>query len=171
VTEVRAFGLGSGVFSNTAVSRSFEVPEAGSRNESVRLETSVEWSFPESAVTVTVGDTFSGFLGWTRPVRMGGIQVGRNYGLQPYRVTTPMPQFLGEVSVPSTVELYVNGMRQYSGSLPTGPFELTTVPGISGAGFAEVVVTDAFGRASTLGFPFYATQQLLAKGLSDWSVS
>src|SRR5690606_36213308 len=123
VTEVRAFGLGSGVFSNTAVSRSFEVPEAGSRNESVRLETSVEWSFPESAVTVTVGDTFSGFLGWTRPVRMGGIQVGRNYGLQPYRVTTPMPQFLGEVSVPSTVELYVNGMRQYSGSLPTGPFE------------------------------------------------
>jgi len=171
VTEVRAFGLGNAVVSNTAVSRAFEVAHAGSRNESVRLETSVEWSFPESAVTVTVGDAFSGFLGWTRPVRMAGVQIGRNYGLQPYRVTTPMPQFLGEVSVPSTVELYVNGMRQYSGSLPTGPFELTTVPGISGAGFAEVVVTDAFGRARTLGFPFYATQQLLADGLSDWSFS
>lgn len=170
-TEMRVFGLLNGVFSNTVVNRAYQVQDAGSRNESVRLETNAEWSFPESAVTLTVGDSFSGFLNWTRPVRMGGIQVGRNYSLQPYRVTTPMPQFLGEVSVPSTVELYVNGLRQYNGDLPVGPFELTTVPGISGAGYAEVVITDAFGRARTLDFPFYTTHQLLARGLSDWSLS
>lgn len=32
-----------------------------------------------------------------------------------------------------------------------------------------MVVTDAFGRMQTLDFSFYGTQQLLAKGLSDWS--
>ena len=43
-------------------------------------------------------------------------------------------------------------------------------PGISGTGSAQVVVTDAFGRMQTLDFSFYGTQQLLAKGLSDWSL-
>ncbi len=31
-------------------------------------------------------------------------------------------------------------------------------------------MTDAFGRMQTLDFSFYGTQQLLAKGLSDWSL-
>jgi outer membrane usher protein len=120
---------------------------------------------------VLAGDTFSGCLDWTRAVRMGGVQIGRNFALQPYRVTAPLPAFLGEVAVPSSVELYINGMRQYSGEVPTGPFQLATVPGVTGAGDARIVITDAFGRTRTLDFPFYATQQLLAKGLSDWSVT
>jgi len=169
--ELRVFGIGDGVFSNTAVTRTYRVPGESWRGETVRLDSSWQLSLPDSAVTVTVGDTFSGFLDWTRTVRLGGIQVGRNFGLQPYRITTPLPSFLGEVAVPSAVDLYVNGIRQYSGELPVGPFQLSTVPGVTGAGNAQVVVTDAFGRTRTLDFPFYATQQLLAKGLSDWSVS
>ena len=83
---------------------------------------------------------------------------------------TPTPSFLGQAVVPSTVELYVDGLRQYSGQVPVGPFQLAAQPGISGTGNAQVVVTDAFGRMQTLDFSFYGTQQLLAKGLSDWSV-
>ncbi|MGY0611666.1 MULTISPECIES: fimbria/pilus outer membrane usher protein [unclassified Luteimonas] len=169
-TELRAFGLGRGVFSNTAVTRRYSEPGRGWHTDSIRLDTSWELSFPGPAVTATFGDTFTGFLDWTRPVRIGGIQVGRNYGLQPYRVTAPLPEFLGEVSVPSDIELYVNGIRQYSGSAPAGPFQLGLAPGVSGAGNAQMVITDAFGRVRTLDFPFYSTQRLLARGLSDWSV-
>ncbi len=170
-TELRIFGVGSGIFSNSAVTRTYRTRDTGWRGETVRLDSSWQLSFPESAVSLTVGDTFSGFLSWTRPVRMGGVQIGRNFGLQPYRITTPLPAFLGEVAVPSAVELYVNGIQQYSGEVPAGPFQLATVPGITGTGNAQIVVSDAFGRIRTLDFPFYATQQLLAKGLSDWSVS
>lgn len=169
--ELRVFGIGDGVFSNTAVTRTYRTRGEDWRGETVRLDSSWQWSFPESAVTVVVGDTFSGFLNWTRAVRVGGVQIGRNFALQPYRITAPLPAFLGEVAVPSSVELYINGMRQYSGQVPTGPFQLATVPGITGAGNAQIVITDAFGRTRTLDFPFYATQQLLAKGLSDWSVT
>ena len=130
----------------------------------------LEPDFPDSATTLEVGDFYSGFVDWTRPVRLGGVQIGRNYGLQPYRVLTPTPSFLGQAVVPSTVELYVDGLRQYSGQVPVGPFQLAAQPGISGTGNAQVVVTDAFGRMQTLDFSFYGTQQLLAKGLSDWSV-
>jgi len=169
--EVRLFGLGNGVFSNTVVSRAYRQQEGGWHGETVRLDTSWTLSFPESATTLTVGDAFSGYLDWTRTVRMGGIRIGRDFGLQPYRITTPLPSFLGEVAVPSAVDLYVNGVRQYSGELPPGPFELSTVPGVTGSGHAQVVVTDAFGRTRTLDFPFYGTRQLLAKGLSDWSLA
>ncbi|MCD9098804.1 fimbria/pilus outer membrane usher protein [Luteimonas sp. A1P009] len=176
-TELRVFGIGTGVLSNTALLRTWQArspdEDQNSRwqRDSVRLDTRWDFAFPASAVSVTVGDTLTGFLDWSRPVRIGGLQIGRNFALQPYRITTPTPAFLGEVAVPSAVELYVNGLRQYQGQLPTGPFEMTTLPGISGAGTAQVVITDAFGRSRTLDFPFYATQRLLAAGLSDWSLA
>lgn len=169
--ELRAFGLGAGVFSQTAVTRSYRLDGESRRTESVRLDTSWRWSSPASMFSVTVGDVISDNLNWTRALRMGGVRFGRDFGVQPYRITTPLPTFLGEVTVPSAVDLYVNGVRQYSGDLPPGPFQLATIPGITGTGNAQVVVTDAFGRVRTLDFPFYAAQQLLAKGLSDWSVS
>jgi outer membrane usher protein len=169
-SELRLFGIGNGTFENTAVSRRYQQPgDRRWRGESVRLDTRWSLDFPGQALTLDVGDFYSGFVDWTRPVRLGGLQIGRNYGLQPYRVLTPTPSFLGQAVVPSTVELYVDGLRQYSGQVPVGPFQLGAQPGISGTGTAQVVVTDAFGRMQTLDFSFYGTQQLLAKGLSDWS--
>lgn len=169
--ELRAFGLGSGVFSQTAATRHYRQDGAARRTDSVRLDSSWRWSAPESMLSLSIGDVVSGRLDWTRPLRLGGLRLGRDFGLQPYRITTPLPTFAGEVALPSAVDLYVNGLRQYSGELPPGPFQLATVPGISGAGSAQIVITDAFGRTRQLDFPFYAAQQLLARGLSDWSLS
>ncbi|PTT44628.1 fimbriae usher protein, partial [Stenotrophomonas sp. HMWF022] len=168
-SDVRLFGFGNGTLRNTALMRSYQLPGEGWQQESVRLDTSWRLDLPEQALTLTVGDFYSGFLEWSRPARMAGVQIGRNYGLQPYRVLTPTPAFLGEAVVPSSVELYIDGLRQYTGQVPVGPFQLAAQPGINGTGTAQVVVTDAFGRMQTLDFAFYGTQQLLAAGLSDWS--
>lgn len=170
-TEWRVFGMGRGVVRSSQLMRTYQDDRGGDwRGESVRLDSAWELDFPDSALTLSVGDVYSGFVDWSRPVRMGGIQIGRNYGLQPYRVLTPTPSFLGEAVVPSTVELYVDGLRQYNGDVPAGPFQLGAQPGINGTGNAQVVITDAFGRMQTLDFSFYGTQQLLADGLSDWSL-
>lgn len=170
--ELRAFGGNAGVFSTTAVTRAFRSDaEDRWRGDSVRLDSSWQWSFPRSMLSLALGDTTTGNLGWTRAIRVGGIRLGRDFGLQPYRVTTPLPAFLGEVAVPSELELYVNGVKQYSGEVPVGPFQLISQPGINGAGNAQLVITDAFGAVRTLSFPFYASQNLLADGLSDWSVT
>ncbi len=103
-------------------------------------------------------------------MRFGGIQIQRDFALQPDLITFPIPQFLGQAAVPSTVDLYVDGLRRYSGETPAGPFQLGTVPIVNGAGNAQVVVTDALGRQSTFDFPFYTTSQLLKPGLDDYSV-
>jgi outer membrane usher protein len=173
--ETRLFGLGPGVISNTMITRLLSTgggtTNDGWRGESVRLDTSWQASWPESMLTLQLGDSLTGSLGWTRSVRLGGVRIGSDFGLQPYRTTTPQPAFFGEVTVPSTVELYVNGLKQYSGQVPIGPFRLNSNPGITGAGNAQIVITDAFGRSSMMTLPFYSTQQLLAADLTDWSVS
>ena len=166
-TELRAFS-GSGVLSSTALSQT-TLDDGAWGSHSVRLDTSLSTSFPESMVTLRVGDTLTAATAWSRSTRIGGVQIGTNFSLQPYRITTPLPQFLGSANLPTQVELYVNGMKQYSGNVPAGPFQLNTVPGINGAGNAQIVLTNALGQVTTLNFSLYNTPQLLRKGLSDWS--
>src|SRR3546814_18560363 len=92
------------------------------------------WSSQQQLWTLNVGDFISGNLAWSRPTRMAGVQWRRDFGLQPQLLTDPIPQFLGEAALPSAVELYVNGVRQYSGQIAPGPLKLNTVPNLNGSG-------------------------------------
>lgn len=169
-TELRAFN-NSGVLSSTALTTAKN--DTWDRSDwsahTVRLDTSWRKSFPDSLITMQAGDIFTSALSWTRPTRLGGLQIGSNFNLQPYMVTTPLPSFFGTATLPSAVELYINGLKQFSTDVPAGPFEFDTVPSFSGAGRAQLVVTDALGQSQTLDFSLYNTHQLLQSGLSDWS--
>ena len=180
-TELRAFNT-LGVLSSTALttanySVSTDDNSSGDSDNrrswegrTVRLDTSWSKSLPDKLLTIRTGDILTGALSWTRSTRLGGLQFGTNFDLQPYRATTPLPSFFGSATLPSAVELYVNGLKQYSGDVPTGPFELQTAPNFSGAGNAQLVVTDALGQSTTLEFSLYDARRLLQPGLSDWSV-
>lgn len=170
LAELRGFSDGLGVLSTTSLTRRYQARDEGWQGETVRLDTQWRLSFPSRSLALTVGDAFTGFLSWTRATRIGGVTIGTDFAQQPYRVTTPLPQFFGEATAPSAVELYVDGIRQYDGRVPAGPFQLTAIPGVDQAGQAQVVLTDALGRTSTVTFPFYAARQLLRAGLDDWSV-
>ena len=165
--ELRAFGRW-GVASSTSLSQ-WQRSDGARQSRTVRLDTGWSQSWPDRLLTLRVGDTLTGSTGWSRATRIGGIQIGSNFALQPYLVTTPVPALLGSATLPSQIDLYVNGMRQYNGQVPAGPFQLNTQPSISGAGNAQVVLTDAFGRSTTLNFSLYGTQALLKPGLTSWS--
>ena len=171
-SELRAFNS-LGVFSSSALSTMNHTANnsdgANWTNNTVRLDTSLTRSFPDRLITVRMGDMLTGALSWTRSTRLGGVQIGTNFDLQPYLATTPLPSFFGSATLPSAVELYVNGLKQYSGNVPAGPFELNTAPSISGAGTAQLVLTDALGQNTTVNFSLYDTHRLLRPGLSDWS--
>ena len=177
-SEVRAFNA-NGVLSSTALTTGNHFYNSNANSitnnrdwdhRTVRLDTSWSQSFPDKLLTVRAGDILTGALSWTRATRLGGLQIGSNFDLQPYMTTTPLPAFFGSATLPSAVELYVNGLKQYSGDVPAGPFELNTAPSISGAGDAQLVLTDALGQSSTVNFSLYDTHRLLQPGLSDWSV-
>ncbi|AMZ79532.1 fimbria/pilus outer membrane usher protein [Enterobacter kobei] len=165
-SELRAFNT-EGVLSTNQLSQFSKVKEHG--NQFARLDTSWRSSFPDKMLAVTLGDTLTSSLSWSRPTRIAGIQVGTDFSLKPYMPTTPLPSFLGSATLPSSVELYVNGMKTYNGQVPAGNFQINTMPSISGAGNARMVMTDALGRTTVQNFSFYNDQQLLGKGLTSWS--
>src|SRR5690606_30153531 len=52
-----------------------------------------------------------------------------------------------------------------------GPYTVSGVPFVSGAGEATLVTTDVLGRQVVTTLPFYSTSELLRAGLSDYAVS
>ena len=167
-TELRAFNRW-GVFSSTQLAQMSQNTNGGWQDHMVRLDTSWTTSLPDRLLSIRVGDTLTDALSWSRSSRIAGVQIGTDFALQPYFVTTPIPAFFGSTTLPSQIQLYVNGMRRYSGEIPAGPFQLNTLPGISGAGNAQIVLTDALGQTTTMNFPLYGENQLLRHGLTQWS--
>lgn len=164
-TDLRSFGP-AGLFSSTGVLR---VRRGGTSY--TRYDTRWIRSNQDDMVTWEAGDLVTRTLPWNNPVRLGGIQVSRDFSVRPDVVTYPMPQFAGEATLPSAVELFVDNHKAFDGAVQPGPFTLNPLPQINGAGQASIVVTDALGRQVTTTVPFYVASTLLRAGLTDYAVA
>lgn len=136
-----------------------------------RYDTSWVRSSQDNLSTWQVGDTVTPALSWTRAMRLGGVEWRRNFELRPDLVTYPVASVAGSAVVPTSVDLYVNGVRQFTGEVPTGPFVVDQVAGLNGAGQATVVTRDALGREVATTLPLYVDTRLLARGLNDFALS
>ena len=135
-----------------------------------RYDTSYVFADPDSTVTYRLGDTMSGGTAWSRPIRMGGAQVRRDFTLRSDIVTRPMPGISGTAAAPSTVDVLVNGVRTYSQSVGAGPYSITNLPVIAAGGNAQVVIRDSSGRVVEQSLSLFNPARMLAMGLSDYSV-
>ncbi len=155
-----------GVFNQTAI---VGVTLAEETN-ALRLETTYTFSDDENLVTWRGGDVISGGVGWSRPIRLGGVQAQRTFAIRPDLVTSPLPAVSGSAAVPSTVDVFVNGVKTHSQQVGAGPYQIDNIPSISGSGVAQVVTRDAAGRESVQSLSFYTSPRLLRPGLYDFSV-
>lgn len=136
----------------------------------VRLDTTWAYSFQEKMLTARLGDIISGGLRWTRPIRMGGGQLQRNFRLRPDLITIPLPSLAGSAEVPSTLDVYINGTKSYSTKVDAGPFYVDNLPVFTGQGTARLVLTDTTGRQTESETPFYSSPDMLKKDLYDFSI-
>lgn len=167
--DLRAFAP-AGTFTQTGLLRRAD-PEPLGFQPNVRLDTTLFHSDAERLDTWRAGDVISGAsLAWVTPVRLGGLQWQRNFALQPNLVTFPLPTVSGSAAVPSSVDVLVNNVHQYSRPVEPGPFQIDNVPVITGQGEIQVVVRDALGREQLTTLPFYAAPSLLRPGWLDWSL-
>ncbi|MBW8637891.1 fimbria/pilus outer membrane usher protein [Hoeflea sp. WL0058] len=158
--ESRVFSP-AGVLSNTA---------ALSLGEVRRLESFWTYSNPNTMRTYRAGDLITSGLSWTRPTRLGGVQIQRNFGLRPGLVTVPIPGFAGTAAVPSTVDVFLGNTRRFSGPVPAGPFEIADMPTATGPGTALIVVRDETGAEVVTEAEYFISDKLLRTGLLDYSL-
>ena len=170
LTEIGlAFGGGTLISSQTVTNLGNN--DASQARQWRRLETTWTQDFQKHNLTLRLGDTSARPSMWGRSLYFGGLQFGSNFGLTPGFMSQPIPIVSGTASGPGTVELYVNNALRQTSNVPTGPFTIENFSPLTGAGEARVVVRDLLGRESVLVQPFFTNNNLLAPGLSDWSVS
>ena len=135
----------------------------------LRLDTVWQYSDPRRLLTYRLGDIVSGGLNWTRPIRVGGGQLRRNFSLRPDLITRPLPLIQGTAAVPSTLDVYINGVKTYSSQVQEGPFNVDNLPVYTNSGTARVVLTDSTGRESESEGEFFTSPELLKHDLFDFS--
>ncbi|MFT3762899.1 MAG: hypothetical protein QM761_09910 [Pseudoxanthomonas sp.] len=108
-----------GVLSSTALYDSDAVP--GQQSKAVRLDTRWQYIDARAVRSYIVGDFNSNALGWNNSVRLAGLQIASDFEQRADIVTAALPQFSGSAALPSTLDLYVNQQKVYSGQVPSGP--------------------------------------------------
>lgn len=165
--------LQAGIFNDWGVGTSSFVGQdiAHAHSHWVRLDTTWTHDNPEAMTTLQLGDSITqgGMTGLA--LRIGGLQYGTNFATRPYFVTLPLPTISGQAALPSTVQLYVNGVLKESKQVAPGPFSVPAVPVVTGPGTATLVVRDLLGREQVISSSFYASSNLLKSGLNDYSFS
>lgn len=141
----------------------------GQKRSMVRLDTHWRTDLPGRMETLVVGDTITSGGAWSRPVRYGGVRYARDFRLAPGFVTYPTPSISGSAALPSTVDVLINNQRGAQSTVQPGPFEITHVPIVTGAGQMQLVVRDLLGRETVVSQSYYIAPVLLAPGLSDFS--
>jgi outer membrane usher protein len=136
-----------------------------------RLDSYWQYDDPQSSISYKVGDVVSDGFGWSRALRLAGIQVRRDFSLRPDIETIAIPAILGTAEAPSALDVYLNGVRALSASVPTGPYEINNPPMIYGGGTMQTVVRDTLGREVVSTQSLYVSPQLLAPGLVDFSTA
>lgn len=160
-----------GIVSTTALARwnAFDRLNDDS-NDFIRLDTAWRYTDPENLLVYQAGDGISGALAWTSSYRFGGLQFKRNFDIRPDLVTSPVPNLAGTASVPSTLDLYLNNIKVFSGEVPAGPFDFTGLPFLGGGGDARIVMKDALGREIVTQRSYFFAPNMLREDYFDFSV-
>jgi outer membrane usher protein len=167
--DLRAFSL-LGVVNSGFLVRAGPDALNSTRTSFIRLDTAAQYSDVNSLRRYTLGDFVSDGLSWTRPVRMGGAQLRSDFTMRPDMITFPLPSLSGVAAVPSTLDVFANGVRLLSEQVEPGPFEMSQLPVVNGAGRVSMRLTDPLGNQVVSSTPFYASPSLLAPGLQTFSV-
>ncbi|WP_408891403.1 fimbria/pilus outer membrane usher protein [Myxococcus faecalis] len=127
--------------------------------------------FPEHMLRAIAGEAtgYGGVLGGGAVV--AGAHVLRSFELNPYFVRNPVQDLAGDVTTPSTLEVYVNNRLVSRSELPPGPYRLENLAVPRGEGTARYVVRDAFGRTREVSAAYSLGAQLLAPGVADYQLS
>jgi outer membrane usher protein len=124
----------------------------------------------ETAVTYLVGDSFSNAGTYANPVSFTGVQIAKDFGLQPGFITQSKLDLSGVAARPSTLDIFIDNIKTRTTNVPAGPFSVNNLIGLSGSGLARIVVKDDLGNEQVITGVLFGGSNLLAEGVSTFSL-
>jgi outer membrane usher protein len=114
------------------------------------------------------GDVLSSAGAYGSAITGAGLQLLKLYDLTPDIITQPTASFQTSATLPSQVEVAVDGNVVSRTSVGPGPITINNLLDNGGARTVRVTVTDASGRREVIERPFLFTDSVLARGLHDY---
>ena len=114
----------------------------------VRLDSNLTWRPAWLDLAAVAGDLISDVpisVPAARSYRFGGFQIGTDHSGTPSWTSLPVPSVSGTAQAQSSIDVFINGQRQFQTRTSGGPFSLVLPPGAAGSP-TSVVVTDVTGR-------------------------
>lgn len=136
-----------------------------------RYETRLVRDWPDKAVRLTLGDVVSSARPGLSTLAMGGLRLGRQFGLNPQLNSQAQPtQSLG-LPAGGSVDVLVNGFVVRSLRLDPGVYNLSAIPVFTGANDVVLRVVEPGGRVTEQRNEYFFDASLLAPGLSEWDLA
>lgn len=135
-----------------------------------RLGTTYLRDDDERLTTLSLGDGVLPASVGVPGVRYGGITWQSNFALDPTFSTLEMPAIFDAARLPSTLEFFLNDRRVGAPLAVTpGPFEISGLPTVDGAGQVKVLIRDALNNERIVTVPYLHTARLYRQGLHNFS--
>jgi outer membrane usher protein len=122
---------------------------------------------PQASRRLVIGDALVSGDALATGAVIGGIAVERQFSLNPYQLTFPMPSIETTVAAPSRADVYVNGVLVKTMTLAPGNYHLSDVPIVAGYSNARVVLHNELGQQVS-DVVEYGAPSLLRAGLTDY---
>ena len=135
----------------------------------VRLMSSLIHDRRDTLQRTIAGDFFasSGDIGTT--INLGGLSFAKLYSIDPYFIRYPQQNIVGQIRVPSEVDVFVDGQKINTFRMQPGPFELRNITEAIGSRNVDLVVRDVFGREQRIAYNYYSTDVPVRAGLQEYS--
>jgi outer membrane usher protein FimD/PapC len=129
-----------------------------------------DWA--DKRLVLQAGDITPNAIASISPTMMGGVRFGSDPSLDPLDPTYPIPTIGGVAVADSKIDAYLNARPiGQVGEVGRGGFSLANPQAAPGANTMDLVLTDPFGRQTTISDSFYISPTLLRSGLSRWDVN
>lgn len=129
----------------------------------------IEHRDDENHVFSLVGNTYTSTGGMAAPQRLLGVSIRKDTALfQPGFATAPELAIAGSAKAPSSIEIFVNGTKTYTGKINPGQFELSGLQSLNANGDVVAVFRDAAGKETVQTYQLPGADGLLKAGYTTW---
>ena len=115
-----------------------------------------------------IGDFYTSSEGLGSTLMLAGVSFSKRYSMDPTLWRYSTLDYQGFVSLPSQIDIYMDGTKIGSEQFSPGGFGLNNIPIGSGLHNLEVRIRDSLGRERTIGLPLYSSDTVLRKGYHDY---
>lgn len=136
-----------------------------------RGDTRLVKDFEKHQIRAQAGDVYPQIQGFMAPRPMGGINIARNFTLNPYRLPYPTGNQNFTLKSRSFVKYFVNSVLVKSEYLPAGNYTAKDIPLNNGLNTVLIEATDDLGQKQVFVFRASSSISLLNEGESRFDLS